>query len=59
MEKLKYIHKFRNIHSSNDFFGGGDLLQDYFYISVIFDDINWDIFNDLEYLIGFRDKVYE
>jgi hypothetical protein len=56
MEKLKDIHKFRNIHSSNDFFGGGDLLKDYFYISVIFDNINWEIFNHLEFLIGHRYK---
>jgi hypothetical protein len=59
MEKLKDIHKFRNIPYSNIFFGNCDLLKDYFYISFIFDDNEWSSFNQLEFVIGYRDKVYD
>jgi hypothetical protein len=59
MEKLKDIHKFRNITYSNIYFGNCDLLKDYFYISILFGINEWGIFNNLEFLIGYRDKVYE
>ena len=59
MKKLEDIHKFRNITYSNLYFGNCDLLKDYFYISFLFDDNEWFSFNELEFVIGYRDKVYD
>jgi hypothetical protein len=59
MEKLKDIHKFRNITYSNLYFGDCDLLKYYFYISFLFGDNEWSSFNQLEFVIGYRDKVYD
>jgi hypothetical protein len=59
MEKLKDIHKFRNITYSNLYFGDCDLLKVYFNISFIFGDNEWSSFNQLEFVIGYRDKVYD
>jgi hypothetical protein len=57
MKRLKDIHKFRNITYSNDYFGA-DLFKDYFYISILFGINEWGIFNNLEFLIGYRDRIF-
>jgi hypothetical protein len=57
MEKLKDIHKFRNITYSNLYFGIID--KDYFYISFLFGDSDWSSFNQLEFVIGYRHYIYD
>jgi hypothetical protein len=53
--KNKDINKFKYLSSSNDFFNSCDISEEYFILSsFIIDDNDWSVFNDLEFIIGFR-----
>jgi hypothetical protein len=50
--KNKDIDKFKYVGSSNDFFNSCDISEEHFKLSFIFDDNDWEIFNNLEFIIG-------
>jgi hypothetical protein len=52
--KIKDIDKFKYLGSSNDFFNNCDISEEYFNLSFLFDDNDWSVFNDLEFIIGFK-----
>lgn len=52
--KNKDINKFKYIGSYNDFFNSCNISEKHFIISFIIDDNDWSVFDNLEFIIGFK-----